>query len=337
MVHRRERGDVLPPIDVETGEAESSGLGGTSVDLGPKIWGLIASGCALALVVTLLLGAGGGHGRPAATSPPSTAARAIPALDEQTMRSISFDGGGFAMTMSMGEDTGVRNVAGLDFEGAGLSSHSYFFEVGACPNTSTIASVKATTNPRGEFGAALEVRLRSNPLLWMRVVDDAGVEFAAARGRLYGPELEFVEPSANLCSATPLSQNAVDQPEQLVARRAVLGPPHLFVSVISGADVTQHIEPLASGTREVVLARFEDGETGLVFDPAWVVIDRAPITTVLGTFGTVATSTAVNVVRVFDAQTGDLELTFSGAPGPITCAEPGAPSDVCGHADAQSG
>jgi hypothetical protein len=111
------------------------------------------------------------------------------------------------------------------------------------------------------------------------------------------------------------SDTTIDRPVHFTARRAMLSPPtDIGVDPLPPAEVRSSIELLGTGAPELLLGRYEDDETGLTLDPAWIVIDRGVVTSALESDGVTHTFHSTNIVRVVNAVTGRVVFTFP-APG----------------------
>ena len=181
----------------------------------------------------------------------------------------------------------------------------------------------------GTFDAEVLAQVPAGAPVWLRVVDNGGREFGTAYGRLFQTDFRLMVASgADVCQegavvpeASNVSVRGLEAAEQFADHRATLTPTAVGepgqIPVLTSADMLQRVAPVGTGTVELVLGRYSDDETGVVVDPAWVVLDRGD----------------AHTVWVYDAVTGDFEFTFSGAPGAMTCGiAPGAEPDRCSNA-----
>ncbi len=142
-----------------------------------------------------------------------------------------------------------------------------------------------------------------------------GHEHAASESAAGAPRATEPPPVASV--SAPAKVTSITAPHSFVGRRARVSPgTDIGVEVVPAADVIARIGPLGPLVPELILGRYEDAETGLILDPAWVVIDRGVQKT--------------NVVRVVNAVTGRVAFTFSAPLGFVLCPIPMRPgADIC--------
>jgi hypothetical protein len=117
------------------------------------------------------------------------------------------------------------------------------------------------------------------------------------------------------------SGTTLDRPVHFTDRRATLSPPtDIGVDPLSPAKVLSAIDAMGIGMPELILGRYEDEETGLTLDPAWIVIDRGVVTSELESDGVTHTFHSTNVVRVVNAVTGRVVFTFPAPSEPVIMA-----------------
>ena len=97
-------------------------------------------------------------------------------------------------------------------------------------------------------------------------------------------------------------------------------PTDIGVDPLPPAKVLSAIEAIGIGAPELILGRYEDEETGLTLDPAWIVIDRGVVTSELESDGVTHTFHSTNVVRVVNAVTGRVVFTFPAPSEPVIMA-----------------
>jgi hypothetical protein len=228
----------------------------------------------------------------------------------------------------------VAHEVRFAIDGAGgAPDRWYYLQIGVCPDGPSVG-VGTPAGIDGTFDAEVDAHLLAGAPVWLRVSDNGGRNFGTAYGRLFQTEFMLMAASgADVCQegtvapqASNISVRGLDAPEQFADRRATLTPTAVaepgHLPVLTSAEMLQRVAPVGTGTVELVLGRYADTETGVVVDPAWVVVDRGE----------------AHTVWVFDALTGDFKLTFSASTGTVTCGiAPGDPPNGCGLGDPRSG
>lgn len=128
-------------------------------------------------------------------------------------------------------------------------------------------------------------------------------------------------PAAGL-GAGRTAVTTLERPAHFTDRRATLSPPtDIGVDVVSPAEVIATIGPLGVEAPELILGHYDDAETGLTLDPAWIVIDRGVITSDLQADGVTRVFHPTNLVRVVNAVTGRVVFTFPAPGEPVMMSE----------------
>jgi hypothetical protein len=338
--HGSSKPDDLPALEIESLDDEPvDGVTIVSGPRGPIPWGVVAIVGAGLLLLVIVSGLGG-HGPESNQSDqaviPTPAFVPSPVVTQPPgPLSLAFIYGRIAARVRMTEAIPSTQTVNFALEGAGgAPDRWYYLQVGVCPEQAPSVGAGAPARIDGTFDAEVLAQVPHGAPVWLRVVDNGGREFGTAYGRLFQTDFRLmVESGANVCQdgtlapqASNVSVRGLEAVEQFAGHRATLTPTPFAepgqIPVLTSADMLQRVAPVGTGTVELVLGRYTDAETGLVVDPAWVVIDRGE----------------AHTVWVYDAVTGDFEFTFSGAPGAVTCGiAAGAVPDGCGAANAPSG
>ncbi len=209
--------------------------------------------------------------------------------------------------------------------GGGVPDRRYDLQVGQCPSTTALFAVGLEAQINGTFSGSLDTPgFGPESLLWMRVVDENGMDEGGAEVRLGGRAFWPIVGGGQPCQggagriaggAGRIAVTTLERPAHFTDRRATLSPPtDIGVDVVSPAEVIATIEPLGAGAHELILGHYDDAEIGLTLDPAWIIIDRGVVTSDLDADGVTHAFHSTNVVRVVNAVTGRLVFTFT-APG----------------------
>ena len=335
MPHGPSKDDDLPELEIESLDDEPvDGVTIVSGPRGPIPWGvgaIIGAGLLLLVIVSGL----GDHGPKSDQSDqaviPTPTFVPSPVVTPPTgPLSLAFIYGRIAARVRMTEAIPSTQTVNFALEGAGgAPDRWYYLQVGVCPEQAPSVGAGAPARIDGTFDAEVLAQVPAGAPVWLRVVDNGGREFGTAYGRLFQTDFRLMVASgADVCQegtvapeASNVSVRGLEADEQFADYRATLTPTAVGepgqIPVLTSADMLQRVAPVGTGTVELVLGRYTDDETGVVVDPAWVVLDRGD----------------AHTVWVYDAVTGDFEFTFSGAPGAMTCGiAPGAEPDRCSNA-----
>jgi hypothetical protein len=334
VAHGRSKTDDLPGLEIESLDDES--VAGVTVVSGPRgsiPWGVVAVVAAGLLCLALVSGFGG-HG-PKSDQPDQAAVIPTPTFVPSPVvsepagpLSLAFIYGRIAATVRMTEATPLTHTVNFAIAGSGgAPDRWYYLQVGVCPEQVPSVGVGAAARIDGTFEADVLAEVRAGAPVWLRVVDNGGRDFGTAYGRLFQTDFRLMVASGpDVCEEGTLAPEAgnvsvrgLEAAEQFADRRATLTPTPVGgpgqIPVLTSTEMLQRVAPVGTGTVELVLGRYSDAETGVVVDPAWVVVDRGE----------------AHTVWVYDAVTGDFRFTFSGAPGALTFCPiaPGAEPDEC--------
>ncbi len=333
MAHGRSNTDGLPALEIES--LDDDPVAGVTVVSGPRgsipwgVVGIIGAGLLLLAVVSDF----GGHGPKSdqpdqAVIPTPTFVPSPVVTQPPGPLSLAFIYGRIAATVRMSEvEPSAQTVRFAIAGSGGAPDRWYYLQVGVCPEVAPSVGVGAAAGLDGTFETDVVAKVPAGSPVWLRVVDSGGREVGTAYGRLFQTEFSLMAKSgADVCQGgivaphgSNVSVRGLDAAEQFADHRATLTPTPVVAEpghqpVLTSVDMLQRVTPSGTGTVELVLGRYADAETGVVVDPAWVIVDRDE----------------AHTVSVYDAVTGDFELTFSGAAGEATCAiAAGAEPDEC--------
>ena len=318
----------LPSIELDSvGAPEPGGVGASGrVVSGGGRWGWLAVALCVALLAAIVLGL---EGHPPADGAPPTSTTMPPAVATgRELAVASITGGSVAVTVRITDRPGHTT---FQMEGSGgAPEREYWLELGTCPSAHSEAGVGATSGLDGQFGATIDMpQFRRDEMIWMRVRDGDGANAGSVQGRLADTAFVPIAIGERPCGAPGVTE--VDVPVQFATRPATLSPPSsIGVEVLPPSDVIESVHPLGPSVPELSLGRYDDVESGITVDPAWVVVDRGVVTSEVGPDGSTVAFHSSNVVRVVNAITGRVSFTFSTPLGPVTCplAE-GASPDQC--------
>ncbi len=339
MAHGRTKTDDLPALEIESLDDEPvDGVTVVSGPRGPIPWSVIAVVAAGLLCLAIVSGMGTHAPKsdqseaekiPAPTFIPSPQVTAPPVTQPRGPLSLAFIYGRIAATVRMTEEIPSTHTVNFAIAGSGgAPDRWYYLQVGVCPERTPSVGAGAPARIDGSFETNVLAQVPAGAPVWLRVIDNGGREFGTAYGRLFQTDFRLMVASgADVCEertlapeASNVSVRGLDAAEQFAGHRATLTPTAVVSEpghqpVLTSADMLQRVAPVGTGTVELVLGRYSDAETGVVVDPAWVVVDRGEART----------------VWVYDAVTGDFRFTFSGAPGALTFCPiaPGAVPDGC--------
>ncbi len=291
-------------------------------------WGWLAVALCVALLAAIVLGLQShppaGDAAPATASVPAS----VPTGREVAVAWIS--GGGVAATVRVSDRPGHTT---FEVEGTGgVPARSYALELGTCPAVDSEAGVVSTAGLGGQFSASVDLpHVAGDETIWMRLLGGNGTDAGAVQGRLADNAFIAVSAGEQPCATGAADVTAGDLPVQFATRRATLSPPtSIGVDLLSASDVIDVVHALGPAPPEVTLGRYDDSESGLTVDPAWIVVDRGVVTSDVGPDGAAIAFHSSNVVRVVNAITGRVAFTFSAPLGPVSCplAE-GASPDRC--------
>ena len=302
----------MAPIEFDTAQApEPGGVGSSGRFVNDRDrWAWIAVGVCISLLVAIVIGGrdSGGKDEPVVATPPNSVVVSIYGRGAAVTVRIS------ALAVAPRADHTLFTMTGS----GGAPDRRYDLEVGRCPSTAPMFSVGTRARMNGTLAGTLETPgFSRDAVLWMTVVDQNGEGQGGAEGRLGDRLFSPIAPGGEPCQggAGRTSVTTLDRPVHFTDRRATVRPPtDIGVDVVSPADVISKIRPLGVAAPELILGRYDDAQTGLTLDPAWIVIDRGVVTSDLEADGVTQAFHSTNLVRVVNAVTGRVVFTFP-APG----------------------
>jgi len=263
VAHARSKTDDLPALEIES--LDDQPVDGVTIVAGPKgpiPWGVLAIVAAGLLILVVVSGLGS-HGSksdqsqqavmPTPTFVPSPAVTQPP---EQL--SLAYIYGRIGATVRMTEVDPVAHKVRFSIAGTGgAPDRWYYLQVGVCPGRTSIG-VGTPAGLDGRFDAEVDAHLLAGAPVWLRVVDNGGRNFGTAYGRLFQTEFMLMAASGgDVCQDGAVAPQASNV--SVRGLDAVVHPGHL--PVLTSAEMLQRVAPVGTGTVEVVLGRYSDGET----------------------------------------------------------------------------
>ena len=284
MPHGPSKHDDLPELEIESLDDEPvDGVTIVSGPRGPIPWGVVAI-VAAGLLFLLVVSGLGGHGPKSDQSdqagmPTPTFVPSPVVTQPAGPLSLAYIYGRIAATVRMTEVESSTHKVRFEINGAGgAPDRWYYLQIGECPDRAASVGVGTPAGIDGTFDAEIDAHLLAGAPVWLRVVDNGGREFGTAYGRLFQTDFRLMVASgANVCQegtvapeASNVSVRGLEAAEQFADHRATLTPTAVaepgHLPVLTSAEILQRVAPVGTGTVELVLGRYTDGETGVVVD-----------------------------------------------------------------------